>query len=293
MLEATLRDEHRPRTATDVFAALSAVPTALLQPSHTDHPDRIPACVSLVATMRKLLCSLMHQQLHSEPEKPGDSRAASHSNSRLAVLMTAVQQSVTSLEAFKLRNAHHASNVPLGQQHDVQSVSTTSPLKKHQLHHLQAGLLLTLHQGSALLSASSEGDVSTCISEKAPSLIQHGDGPACVMQHPEWLQELVGGLGHLSQGLTKVSSPILQGSPYPDKTPTSHMHFVWEQYGVTHFNGRLVPGCCNLDCTNLGGVSEAALKTQLCTGCKRARYCSVGCQRAAWAEGGHSTMCGK
>lgn len=73
----------------------------------------------------------------------------------------------------------------------------------------------------------------------------------------------------------------------------SEVSVVWERYAVAQFDGRMLPGCCHLGCTNLSGLSEAALHTQLCKGCRRARYCSVGCQRAAWLEGGHSKVCGE
>lgn len=52
--------------------------------------------------------------------------------------------------------------------------------------------------------------------------------------------------------------------------------------------------CCNiLSCTNLTGIIDAVLPTTLCTGCRRARYCCVACQRADWVVGGHSSVCGK
>lgn len=66
---------------------------------------------------------------------------------------------------------------------------------------------------------------------------------------------------------------------------------VWGAFGVEHLHGRLLPGCCYLDCSNLVGVSKAALPTLLCCGCRRARYCSVKCQRAVWIKGGHCIMC--
>lgn len=71
----------------------------------------------------------------------------------------------------------------------------------------------------------------------------------------------------------------------------SELDLVWEQYAVTHCHGRLFSGCCYLGCTNLDGFSESALKTQLCSGCRRTRYCSVECQRAAWVAGAHSKVC--
>ncbi|KAK9817747.1 hypothetical protein WJX72_001549 [[Myrmecia] bisecta] len=41
-------------------------------------------------------------------------------------------------------------------------------------------------------------------------------------------------------------------------------------------------GCCNPGCKNLEGVTEAELRTSKCSGCKKARYCSTTCQKAAW-----------
>lgn len=71
----------------------------------------------------------------------------------------------------------------------------------------------------------------------------------------------------------------------------SQISLTWDRYTQPHMHGRLLPGCFFLGCTNLSGVSKAALKTQLCSGCGRARYCSAERQRAAWVQGGHSTLC--
>lgn len=53
---------------------------------------------------------------------------------------------------------------------------------------------------------------------------------------------------------------------------------MWERYAVV---------------ANLDGLSEAALKTRLCAGCRRARYCCVQCHQAARIDGGHGTVCGR
>lgn len=62
-----------------------------------------------------------------------------------------------------------------------------------------------------------------------------------------------------------------------------------------HYNGRLLPGCCSLACQTYAGPSEEALKTLLCSGCRRARYCCIKCQKDAWRTGnggdGHSLVC--
>jgi hypothetical protein len=50
------------------------------------------------------------------------------------------------------------------------------------------------------------------------------------------------------------------------------------------------PGCSNPRCCCLDGVSEEEMKTQVCTGCRGARYCSKTCQRAHWGAG-HKEVC--
>lgn len=73
----------------------------------------------------------------------------------------------------------------------------------------------------------------------------------------------------------------------------SKFYSMWGAFSLEHFEGRLLPGCCYLSCTNLSGVSEASLLTQLCSGCRRARYCSIECQRGAWLHEGHGRVCCK
>lgn len=65
----------------------------------------------------------------------------------------------------------------------------------------------------------------------------------------------------------------------------------WERFAFSHLRGRVLPGCSHWACTNLAGFSEAALPTQLCSGCRRARYCSLKCQKEAWVDGGHREVC--
>lgn len=111
-------------------------------------------------------------------------------------------------------------------------------------------------------------------------------------QHPEWL--LI--VGNSQPELRSVAtSLLLQQSDC--ESWLSEQAFaclegcVWGAYAREYLHGPLLPGCCYLGCSNLTGVSEAALPTLLCSGCRRVRYCSVACQRAAWVGGGHSTLC--
>lgn len=111
--------------------------------------------------------------------------------------------------------------------------------------------------------------------------------------HPKWLASIQDSCRHLpNQDLKILVTSLLDSMSCANPKSSQEINVMWEKHAMTHFNGRMLPGCCHLGCNNFEGVSEAALKTQLCSGCRKARYCSVGCQRAAWREGGHSTVCG-
>lgn len=110
----------------------------------------------------------------------------------------------------------------------------------------------------------------------------------------QWLDKIPAACNSLlNTDLKNLMTSMLRESPAsPISQQQSEVDTLWERYAVTHFQGRWSPGCCNLKCTKLGGVSETALQTLLCAGCMQARYCSVVCQKAAWREGGHSRVCG-
>jgi hypothetical protein len=56
-----------------------------------------------------------------------------------------------------------------------------------------------------------------------------------------------------------------------------------------------VPHCCNnLQCVDTSGLSEASIvsgKSNICSGCKVARYCGKPCQTAHWKSGAHKRVC--
>lgn len=115
-----------------------------------------------------------------------------------------------------------------------------------------------------------------------------------VTQHktPAWLTEVITACKQLhTPDLKILVLSLLRESILPVQRPSSEVSMAWDRYAVSHFHGRFVPGCSCLGCTNMSGCSEAALKTQLCSGCRKARYCSTECQKAAWLDGGHSTVC--
>lgn len=52
----------------------------------------------------------------------------------------------------------------------------------------------------------------------------------------------------------------------------------------------LLPGCGHWMCSEADGCWESSLPTLLCAGCRRVRYCSTACQKAAWVDG-HEGVC--
>lgn len=99
-------------------------------------------------------------------------------------------------------------------------------------------------------------------------------------------------------GLQEVlTSVLLDESTCSAPMSQSEVCSIFERYAMTHFHGKLLPGCCCMGCTDLQEVSEA-LKTLLCSGCRGARYWCL--STAAWSarglcgwKGGHSGECGK
>lgn len=152
----------------------------------------------------------------------------------------------------------------------------TQPLSPLLIHQLQAITLLTLVQISQWVKACK----SRLMTFQA----------IC----PDWLTAVLQAYSKMDNShLSVFAASLLDDSSGSGVMSQGEVDRAWERYAVTHFDGRLLPGCCCFGCTNLSGVSEAALKTLLCSGCRRARYCSTECQRAAWVEAGHSTVCGK
>lgn len=103
--------------------------------------------------------------------------------------------------------------------------------------------------------------------------------------HPEQFAKLT----DWAKGWTvRVPSALL-----PDTASERESEAIMYSSGMRVRLHQVTPGCCNLSCTTLDGLSESTLKTQLCGGCKMARYCCVQCQKRAWLDGGHSIVCEK
>lgn len=112
---------------------------------------------------------------------------------------------------------------------------------------------------------------------------------------PDWLKALREGDPALAAvAIRLLLMPSRERQWLSDLTVQKMRAQLWADYAIKHhFDGRLLPGCNNLGCTNLAGVTEAALPTLLCGGCRRVRYCGVACQENAWVAGGHGQVCGK
>lgn len=112
------------------------------------------------------------------------------------------------------------------------------------------------------------------------------------VDHQAWLIQLRKRCDQLHDCCLKsVVTWVLIKSDFPAPQLPSENSLMWENFALDRLQGRLLPGCCHLGCNNLGGVSEEALQTRLCGRCRRARYCSVECQKGAWLQGGHSNVC--
>lgn len=291
MVEASLRDRHAPKGVAAVCESLFWVTKSMVLPYETDHPATIPACVSLAATVHKLINTLVrpsrvrtsqgrqqptHQRsLSSKARAEGEEVLLS---SKLPDLIVDHHSVLTTLDTFKKLDSSqplvaHASFADLG---GLQLVSAPrSSARTHDVHRLVAVMLA--------------GWVQMChvrLTREQTAAKSH------TQQVPAWLDTLLLETNGLSEGMSGLVSNLLTyTSPTDAFTAQTWLDASFERHALLHFQGRLLPGCCYLGCTNLGGVSEAALPTLLCSGCRRARYCSGECQRAAWVEGGHSSSC--
>lgn len=278
MQEACIRDEHTPICGVQVFHAVSLLQQPLIMSSKgMASPPMLLACISLAASIGKLMHNLevevewkpLQQQ---EEDKEEEQQGKEAKGDEAANKMEEEEDSQHSGPLNTLQHQLRSTITAL----DTLAIPACSRTTQHHRHKLQTVLLVTLVQVTHM-----------CVSEDAG-----GEG-ICLLTRKKMVKSELRGLGELGRGLSSILAALLQGDLPAWSRPWARVGLVWEQYALKHFNGRLLPGCCHLGCTNLDGVSEAALKTLLCSGCRRARYCSTECQRAAWIEGGHSILCGK
>lgn len=293
MLEASVRGMHNPKSVERILEIVSSFSLITPLVFWADKISSTLAFVSYGSTLLKLLDSILRPIMHNkQPQQQRQKLRQQYVEpleAVIAMLSTELPSMITEL-AQKVREIDRlkwlASPPPemrpsSAQLHRVlfPPLPTPSGPRTRALHQLEAVALAILVQMCHCRLWIEQSQASP------PS------------QHPQWLHQTISDLGHLDVGLDNVGQALLQGAVPSSEVAWTKVDSVWEQYAAAYLDGRLVSGCCYLGCTNLDGVSEASLvyKTtkSLCSGCMKARYCSVECQRAAWCKGGHKSVCRK
>lgn len=99
MLEASLRKTHRPQAVDQVFNT-EGVDTLLpmLLPFRTADPRTLAACISLAATIRKLLFEVPQPCTLGQQGMENLLSARDHNDQRLPIFMQRLQETITSLD---------------------------------------------------------------------------------------------------------------------------------------------------------------------------------------------------
>lgn len=282
VMEALLRGHHRPRDLGDCCDASTALTFLIALASDT--PAVLPACLSIASTLHKLL----REQGREVVECRAVSWGAEAEESE-AMKATFGQNLVTLLSCM----CWAAVEVPIAS-YPVTARSVCSGDESCDTNS-SGGSSISGSSGSSCTNKTAELERQARLQRGlravvALSLLQfeemrmHFDGRPPVLFQPAWLQSLALD----DPDLAVVLWQQLSASGRPTSGHAAGLA-NWEQYTLQHFHGRLLPSCCHVGCTNLAGVSEAALQTWLCSGCRRARYCSIQCQRAAWTS--HALVC--
>lgn len=301
VMEALLRSNIGPQPAGNVFDHIS-VPLALfnyvLDPNQTTKV--LPACLSLAGTIRKIMYPVTHGVFSGAI--PNTLLNPAHVNTLTYMHIQLINTMNDSQRAEGGRNVGGsgkkrgsgcsssrsrltADTLPLsctalvvqGVADEAQTAPRlhTAAERHHLYHNVQAVMMAAVLQLCHYrVEASLKG------------LKEQGGLPVWRRQIFTWLDSDTNGL----QGILKAR--LLRLQMQKPATAQQEIGPYWEAYAREKFDGRMLPGCGHLGCTDLTGVAEAALPTLLCGGCKQARYCCVKCQRGAWLEG-HNAFCGK
>ncbi|MEW5302803.1 MAG: hypothetical protein WDW36_005550 [Sanguina aurantia] len=289
VLEACLRDTHRPPTAHQACLAAVVATRAL---ASLCRPPRFGRALDLCQRVPAAPQGGQRQQRQQQPPLVGEWFAgkevvrakeplveaqASELMAASVVAITTIHRTMQALRTA-LQAAHgdpaDAALVSLAPAAPAtgsrSAASSVGPADELRLHISQ------LHQVTAILL---QGLVALCQWRVGSGgVVDQGMGTTVA-----WLTANCGDVG---AGLLAVATSALR-APLPLCGSTRALQgLAWELYAQACFHGRLVAGCCNLACSDMGGASEAGLKTRLCGGCRRARYCGAECQAEAWREGG-------
>lgn len=278
--EAVLRAASCPHTLPNMQRVIEITTGLVKEQLSNASPSSLAAHLSLITTLRKTLTA--HTDMAAESAQT--SRRQADLLVQQACMPSKMLENLFSLLVDVLSKLHELSTahrvVPSGQRSSGAACSTP--------------VVRGLRQLAAVLVMGHMKMLNSQLREIFKHAAWHKADPSILDQERFHLIN--------TYDLQLAEIAVLLMLPYPtamrEQCLTADMHSklqarLWERYALMHFDGRLLPGCCHLECNNLAGVSEAALVTKLCGGCKRVRYCSVACQQAAWLAGGHGSVCGK
>lgn len=276
-MEACLRDTHCPTDATDVMESAVIVASLVLINCRSCEPATLIACQSLFATFRKMIW----------PDQGGRASSQQQCEDQLAwILLRAVRlmcpaNNLSPAPEFYQGNQRKACNcfycyacsTAMSTDGGGSRLGPCANLA-HQLHAAIVASVVMLHHRRSGMGVLKDTEVlHDCLglSIEMPPVMEALEPPV----------------------LKLIVSELLNGKEFYTVEGQALVAAAWEGYGIDNFNGRLLPGCCNRTCTNMEGASEVSLPTQLCSGCRMARYCSVECQKSAWVQGGHKDVCAR
>lgn len=274
MLEASVRAANGTNSTPQVIDRVLYFITALPLLFWTKHSDTMSALVSYVSTVRKLWNSMVRPIMQQQQHLILPAETIAILTSHLPGMVSNLLQHVT-----QIRSVRSSLLPPL-------AMHTASAQPTSDLTTLLSARTRDLHQLNAIALAML---VQMC---HCRLVVEQAQGLS-LTQRPQWLQIMISHPGHLELGLGNDALVLLQEKDPSSAKFQTRVDSMWEKYAAFHLNCRLVRGCCYLGCVNMDGVSEAALATKLCSGCRKARYCSVECQRAAWWKGDHKYVCCK
>lgn len=301
-----MRDRCSP-TGHDVCRHISVNVIQILRPAVMRNSVALPACISMAASIRKLMFA--HPSFTAMV--PGSLQQDDPNHAVIGRMMRILPSFISVVEyinqSMRIEAAQSSSS---GGDSDNQAAST-SRSASHGKTPGSSSKLVDRGVGSRYTQSGAADSGPPLSPSQVLKLQLQSILMTSVVQFCHWKagkvrragayrREVVAALAPiiedwqgLQHGLTELFNQLLSAQVMTLPQPQAEVGRLLGLFAVETFHGRLLPGCCHLGCVNLAGVSEAALPTLLCSGCRGARYCSVECQRAAWLEGGHGMVCKK
>ncbi|MEW5304947.1 MAG: hypothetical protein WDW36_007520 [Sanguina aurantia] len=300
VMEAHLRADQHPQDRSDLIVSMAMIASFLgasSLPACNGSPALFGACISIVATLGKALSAL----------PPPPSPALSHDNHRsMHSCVDSVQATLTKAMygvtvAGSVEDTRPLAPPAVEQCSDSGTGGTASEPPIVSSDRIDAAMKgLRMLQGFTERSSSATSKVlqlSIALNRAQLQLsIWRRDLASRVGLPPSLNKELHVEKIHLS--ILSQQHFLQRGAESSSKiaectTEECCLRFMEQCMMERKEDFWTQPGCHNATCSNLAGVSEAALPTLLCGGCRRVRYCGVECQRAAWGKGRHGSVCRK